>query len=94
MAALSLSVVIPTCDTRELTLRCLDSLASGSAALEVIVVDDASADGTAEAIARRHPEVRLLVNSQRAGDRGGRATIGAWTPSGGFRSASLQASCC
>ena len=67
MAALSLSVVIPTCDTRELTLRCLDSLASGSAALEVIVVDDASADGTAEAIARRHPEVRLLANAQRAG---------------------------
>jgi hypothetical protein len=66
----ALSVVIPTFDTRELTLQCLDSLASGSPALEVIVVDDASTDGTAEEIARRHPEVRLLANGQRAGFTG------------------------
>jgi hypothetical protein len=51
-------------------LRCLDSLASGAPAVEVIVVDDASADGTAGAIARRHPEVRLLANDQRAGFTG------------------------
>jgi len=63
----SLSVVVPTHDTRELTLRCLDSLVSGLPALELIVVDDASEDGTAAAIARRHPEVMLLVNDQRAG---------------------------
>jgi hypothetical protein len=67
VTAPSLSIAIPTCDTRELTLRCLDSLASGAPALEVIVVDDASADGTAGAIARRHPGVAVLVNEHRAG---------------------------
>ena len=67
VAAPPLSIVIPTHGTRELTLRCLDSLASGAPALEVIVVDDASADGTVEAIARRHPGVTVLVNERRAG---------------------------
>jgi N-acetylglucosaminyl-diphospho-decaprenol L-rhamnosyltransferase len=62
-----LSIVIPTHDTRELTLRCLDSLfAAPVAGLEVILVDDASGDGTAEAVAARHPEVTVLRNSQPA----------------------------
>jgi GT2 family glycosyltransferase len=62
----ALSVVIPTRDTRELTLACLDSLVRAAApgglgaALEVVVVDDASRDGTAEAIAERHPAVQVL----------------------------------
>ena len=67
MAVPSLSIVIPTHDTRELTLRCLDSLAGGGPALEVIVVDDASADGTAEAVAARHPEAGVLIEQRRAG---------------------------
>ena len=66
-AAPPLSIVIPTHGTRELTLRCLDSLASGVPACELIVVDDASADGTVEAIARRHSGVGVLVNERRAG---------------------------
>lgn len=51
MAIPTLSVVIPTHDTRELTLRCLASLdRGGTASYEVIVVDDASSDGTADAV--------------------------------------------
>ena len=58
-----LSIVIPTHDTRELTLRCLESLfRSAVPGMEVIVVDDASRDGTAEAIRERHPEVGILRN--------------------------------
>lgn len=58
-----LSVVIPTHDTRELTLRCLDSLVAAPApAAEVILVDDASSDGTAEAVRERHPAVTVLRN--------------------------------
>lgn len=56
---LRLSVVIPTHDTRELTLRCLGSLASRSD-MEILVVDDGSSDGTAEAIAALFPSVRAL----------------------------------
>jgi GT2 family glycosyltransferase len=58
-----LSIVIPTHDTRELTLRCLEALfRSAVPGMEVIVVDDASGDGTAEAIRERHPEVVVLRN--------------------------------
>lgn len=62
----SISIVIPTHGTRELTLRCLESLAAsplpGTAGMEVIVVDDASGDGTAEAVGEGHPEVVVLRN--------------------------------
>jgi GT2 family glycosyltransferase len=58
-----LSVVIPTHDTRDLTLRCLDSLyASPVAGMEVILVDDGSVDGTAAAVAERHPRTIVLRN--------------------------------
>src|SRR4051812_40991420 len=67
MASSPLSIVIPTHDTRELTLRCLDSLqASPLPGREVVLVDDASRDGTAEAVAARHPEVVVLRNEEPA----------------------------
>lgn len=62
----SISIVIPTHGTRELTLRCLESLAAspltGTAGMEVILVDDASGDGTAEAVREGHPGVVVLRN--------------------------------
>src|SRR5215203_897487 len=58
-----LSVVVPTHGTRDLVLRCLDSLAASPVpGLEVILVDDASRDGTAEAVGERHPQVVVLIN--------------------------------
>jgi GT2 family glycosyltransferase len=58
---LGVSVVVPTRDTRALTLRCLESLHAGDApAPDVVVVDDGSADGTAEAVQTRWPAVRVL----------------------------------
>jgi GT2 family glycosyltransferase len=71
-----LSVIIPTHDTRQLTFACLGSLErQGRSALEVIVVDDASSDGTCEAISLSHPAVRLLRSEHplgftRAANRG------------------------
>lgn len=58
-----LSVVVPTHDTRDLTLRCVETLeAEGTEGFEIVVVDDGSSDGTAEALAAAHPHVRVLRN--------------------------------
>jgi len=71
-----LSVVVPTRDTRELVLECLSSLdRQGLDTVEVIVVDDGSRDGTSDAIRRRHPRIRTLINPSpegytRAANRG------------------------
>ncbi len=61
-----LSVVVPSRNTRQLTLACLAALSAASrarpelAALELILVDDAGDDGTAEAVAASWPPVRIL----------------------------------
>lgn len=68
MSSLRLSVVIPTHDTRDLTLRCVETLeAEGTDGLEIVVVDDGSSDGTAEALAAAHTRVRVVRNLAAAG---------------------------
>jgi len=54
-----ISVVIPTFNTAEMTLRCCRSVPD---AAEVIVADDGSTDGTAELVAPFARVVRLDVN--------------------------------
>jgi len=76
MSEPAVSVVVPTHDTRGLTLACLAALARQDLpGLEVVLVDDASSDGTAEAVARLHPGARVLrleraVGFTRAANRG------------------------
>jgi len=60
-------VVIPTLNGRDRLLRTLDSLAPQLAAAAVVVVDNASTDGTAEAVAERHPGVRVVRNDRNVG---------------------------
>ncbi|RUL85740.1 glycosyltransferase family 2 protein [Tautonia sociabilis] len=63
MSRPTLSVVIPTHNGRSLLAPCLESLRRHRPEgldLEVIVVDDASSDGTAEWVAAHHPEARLI----------------------------------
>ena len=56
-----LSVVVPTHDTRALTELCFRALAAAAPpSCELILVDDASSDGTAAAIARAYPGVRIV----------------------------------
>lgn len=60
VSAPTISVVVPTHDTRALTLACLAHLGAARGPWEIVVVDDGSTDGTASAIAAVHPEVRVL----------------------------------
>jgi GT2 family glycosyltransferase len=55
----SVDVVIPTFDAKELMLRCLQRLDDPQIA-QIAVVDDASTDGTAQAIGERFPQVRVV----------------------------------
>lgn len=69
----ALSVVVLSWNTREVTLACLRALRDDSArhAREVVVIDNASTDGSADAIAAEHPEVRLVRNDTNRGYAGG-----------------------
>jgi len=62
------SAVVVSYNTRDDLMRCLDSLArSVGVPHEVIVVDNASADGSAAAVRGRFPAALLLENSTNAG---------------------------
>jgi GT2 family glycosyltransferase len=66
---IDVSVIIVSYNTRDLTNACIDSVkeATQSARFEVIVLDNASSDGSAEAIAERHPDVTLIVSDENLG---------------------------
>lgn len=78
------SVVVVSYQTRTLTLACLDALLASRTdrcRFDVTVVDNASRDGSADAIAARFPEVRLIrlaenVGWGRAVNRGAVASTG------------------
>ena len=59
-----LTVIVVTWNTRELTLRCLETLFDNTPNLRmrVIVADNGSEDGSADAIAERFPQVDLIRN--------------------------------
>ena len=61
------STVVVSFNTREHLLRCLASLETVVLPLEVIVVDNASADGSPEAVAERFPATRVVANAENAG---------------------------
>lgn len=71
---MKLSIVILTCSQMEMTLDCLRSisplLADGET--EIILVDNGSTDGTAEAVAERFPQVRVIRHEQNLGVARGR----------------------
>lgn len=68
------SVLLVNWNTREMTLACLASIyrETTRCRFEVIVLDNGSSDGSAEAIAREFPQVRLMAETENHGF--GRAT--------------------
>ena len=63
------SVVIVTYNVREFLEQALDSVrrASRRLSVETFVVDNDSADGSAEMVQARHPDVRLIANEDNPG---------------------------
>ena len=64
-----LSVVVVSYNTRDLTRRCLRSVQEHAKgiATELILVDNASADGSADMVRTEFPEVRLIANANNRG---------------------------
>jgi N-acetylglucosaminyl-diphospho-decaprenol L-rhamnosyltransferase len=68
---LDLSIIIVSYNTRQLLKECLDSvyssLAESTLTSEVIVVDNASQDGSAAMVRKHFPQVRLIANEENRG---------------------------
>ena len=64
-----LSVIIVSYNTRDMTLKCLRTLFDnvGEVSTEVWVVDNASRDGSVEAIRQEFPDVHVIANEGNAG---------------------------
>ena len=66
------SVIVLAYNSSAYLPGCLDALREQTHAdFEVVVVDNASTDGSAELVARRHPEVRLVRSAENTGYAGG-----------------------
>ncbi len=66
---ISLSIIVVSYDTRELLCRCLASLGPAARATpqEIIVVDNASRDGSAEMVRREFPGAIVIANTGNVG---------------------------
>lgn len=64
-----LSVIIVSWNVRDDVLRCLEALRQNSkeADAEILLVDNASGDGTVEAVREHFPAVRVIANRTNAG---------------------------
>lgn len=68
---MNLSIIIPSYNTRALLDRCLtsiyESLKDTTMDFEVIVVDNASIDGTRELVNIKYPRVKKILNNENVG---------------------------
>ena len=68
-ASAELTIIVVSYNTRELTLKCLESLfeATHETRAHVVVLDNASSDGSAEAVAEHFPQVELIASVENHG---------------------------
>lgn len=66
---MKLSIIIVSWNVREDLVRCIQSIEENRpfAEFEIIVVDNASSDGTAERISRDFPKVTIIANKENRG---------------------------
>jgi N-acetylglucosaminyl-diphospho-decaprenol L-rhamnosyltransferase len=64
-----ISVIIINWNTRDLLADCIDSIEQTNTGLklEIIVVDNASTDGSSEMLRKKYPHVRCIENSENVG---------------------------
>jgi hypothetical protein len=62
-----LSVVIVSFNVQDLLRACLESVQCARSDIEIIVVDNASSDGSAEMVRQEFPHVHLIANETNAG---------------------------
>ena len=61
------SAIIVSYNTRALLLECLESLRAVTVPLEILVVDNASTDGSVEALRAQRPDVGVIANRDNLG---------------------------
>ena len=68
-AAPELTVIVVSYNTRALTLACLDTLFANThrTQMRVVVLDNASADGSAQAVRARFPQVECIASAENLG---------------------------
>lgn len=66
---IDISVIIVNWNTKALLLNCVESIyrTTKDSALEIIVIDNASTDGSIEALQLRFPKVQVIVNPNNLG---------------------------
>ena len=64
-----ISIIILNWNTRELLAQCLDSIEQhrGDLKLEIIVVDNASTDGSQAMLMNKYPQIKLITNGLNVG---------------------------
>src|SRR5690349_4551484 len=69
MNRVDISIIILSWNDQQHLAKCLESLAPGakSRTMEVIVVDNASTDGSPEMVEKKFPRVKLIRNRENLG---------------------------
>lgn len=62
-----IAIIIVSWNVREYTLACVRALMAESVEKEIVVVDNASADGTVDALNTAFPELRVIANTLNRG---------------------------